>query len=120
MDVYISPNILIVFGIACNIIGAVLVSLEAFGIKEFTQKLQEEREYGLRLTSISYVAMVNRFSVFILINCLWVIALIIFVDFSIPLAVILFPVGFFLWKFIVKNIIGKSLGREPIPTVEEN
>ncbi len=102
MNIYFSPYVVIIFGLACNIVGAILISLEAFGIKGFTEKLQNERTYGLQLAAISYVAMVNQFSVFILVNCLWVTALIIFADFSIQLAVLLFPVGYFLWRLLVK------------------
>ena len=78
MNIYISPNILIIFGLACNIIGAVLISLEAFGIKEFIEKLHDESTYEHRLVATSYIAMVNEFSVFVLVNCLWVIALVVF------------------------------------------
>jgi len=111
MNIYIPPNILIIVGLACNIAGAILVSLEAFGIKEFTEKLEDERTYGLRVASISYVAITNQFSVFVLVNIFWVIALIVFANFPISFALLLFPFGFFLWKFIVKllELLNKTI-----------
>lgn len=104
MNIYIPPNILIIFGLACTIIGAILISLEAFGIKEFIEKLHDESTYEHRLVATSYIAMVNKFSVFVLVNCLWVIALVVFANFPVSLAALLFPVGFLLWKFIVKTL----------------
>ena len=104
MNIYIPPNFLIIFGLACNIIGAILISLEAFGIKEFIEKLYDKGTYEHRFVATSYVAIVNEFSVFVLVNCLWVIALVVFANFPVSLAALLFPVGFFLWKFIVKAL----------------
>ncbi len=104
MNIYVSPNILIIVGLACNILGAILISLEAFGIKEFIEKLHNESTYEHRLVATSYIAMVNEFSVFVLVNCLWVIALVVFANFPVSLAALLFPAGFFLWKFIVKTL----------------
>jgi len=84
--------------------------LEAFGIKEFTEKLQDERTHGIRVVTISYVSLVNKFSVFMLVNCFWVIALVLLANFPTGLAVILFPFGFFLWRLTVKilELLSKS------------
>lgn len=103
-NIHISPNILIIVGLVCNIIGAVLISLEAFGIKGFIEKLHDTSTHEHRFVFISYVAMINQFSVFVLVNCFWVVGLVVLAKLPVKFASLLFPVGFFVWKFIVKTL----------------
>ena len=49
MNVYISPSILIIAGLVYNIIGALLISLDAFGIREFVDKLHEGAQVSIGL-----------------------------------------------------------------------
>ncbi len=111
MSIYIPPNILIIFGLICNITGAILISLEAFGIKKFIEKLSDKSTYEHRIVAISYVAMINQFSVFVLVNIFWVVALILLVNLPVSLAALLFPFGFFFWRFVVKilGLLSKTI-----------
>ena len=102
MNIHISPSLLIIIGLSYNIIGAVLISLESFGIKEFVEKLRDKSTHEHIFVSIRYVAMINQFSVFVLINFFWVIGWVVLAKSSVSFAIILFPAGFFVWKFIVK------------------
>ncbi|NQE06822.1 hypothetical protein C5S32_13200 [ANME-1 cluster archaeon GoMg1] len=113
MTIHITPNLLIIVGLVYNIIGAVLISLEAFGIREFIEKTHDTSTHEHRFVYISYVAMINQFSVFVLVNCCWVVGLIVLATFPVSFTSLLFPVGFFVWKFIVKilEIMRNSIQR---------
>ena len=107
MNVSISPSVLIVAGLVCNIIGALLISLEAFGIRGFIEKVHDTSTGEHRFVSLSYVAMINNFSVFILANCGWAVVLLVVANIPVTFAALLFPLGFFVWKLLV-NILQVS------------
>ncbi len=101
---HLSPSILIIAGLVYNIIGALIISWDAFGIREFAEKLHDRSTGEYRSVSLSYVAMINQFSVFILSNCCWALILVLVANTSVSFAALLFPLGFFAWKLLVRTL----------------
>ena len=95
-------NVLALFGLFLNIVGAFLLAMEALGASELLDSLKNEREQGLRMTQIGYYATLNQLLFFVL---LWLISffvlLIVLPKPNLVPSLLVAPFVYFVWKFIV-------------------
>lgn len=100
---FINTNsFLLILGLVFQLIGGILVSIEALGIKEYLEYRDDGVEHHKRCAELSLNATLNNVSVFLSVNIVWYI--IIRYIFNLPLKISLSIVlaGYFIWKFTIK------------------
>jgi hypothetical protein len=95
------PVIVMIVGLILNLTGAILISLAAFGIGEFINNINEQKDSGFQTAKVSYTATINTFFIFMLVNFTCCLFIVLFTRLPVEIVVLLFPFGFFAWKLSV-------------------
>lgn len=99
----LSPIVLIIFGLVLNLLGAILISIEAFGASEFIASMKSDDIITSKKTEIGFTASINNIFVFVLTWIICFIALrLLVLEFNIVLDFIIAPLGYVVWHLLIK------------------
>jgi hypothetical protein len=101
MSLRLQAALLNVWGLLFTIVGALMLSIEAFGASDFLARLSSIDAIQRRRAESHYVSAVNRAGVFIMVNALWTVALIAWAPVPLGIALALAPFGYFVWRLLV-------------------
>lgn len=94
-------SLLLIIGLIFQLIGALLVSVEAFGIEEYLKFRNDGVVHHQRWAELSLNATLNNTSVFVFINSLWFVILLFFLKLPLKISISLFLLGYYVWKLII-------------------
>ncbi|MBU3103068.1 hypothetical protein [Clostridium gasigenes] len=94
-------NILLVLGLILQLIGGILVSLEAFGIKEYMDYIESDNESNKRHALLELNWIFNNIAVFLFVNLIWFTTLALIFKLPIKVCFILYLFGYFIWKILI-------------------
>ena len=98
-----SPSWLVVFGLALNFVGALMIGIEAIGATEFLRALKEEKEVSKRFAEIGFISTINQTFVFIFVSIgTFLLSWGLVRELSVVESLLVAPFGFFFWKAAVR------------------
>lgn len=121
LNILNNSNILLIIGLIFQLVGGVLISIEAFGIKDYIDYINEGSEHDKRRALLELNAIFNNISVFTFVNLIWFLTLLFYLEIPLKGALCLFLLGYYIWKIIIilSNIMLKH-AQSMIPKVSSN
>lgn len=86
-----------------NLIGALLISIEAMGATKFLQAVKSDEKIACRMAQLGFVSAINTISIFVLV---WIVSFVILWllerKFDIVFDLVAAPFGFAVWRLAIK------------------
>lgn len=94
------PNILTLFGSILGIIGSLILGIDALGAPDFLAALKTQKEKGVQMAHIGFLALINRTFIYLFISVIGFIVALISLHGNVVFSLIIAPFVYFGWRLI--------------------
>ncbi len=94
------PNLLTLFGSVLGIIGSLILGIDALGAPDFLAALKAQKEKGIQMAHIGFLALVNRTFIYLFISVIGFIVVLILLQGKIVISLIVAPFIYFGWRLL--------------------
>jgi hypothetical protein len=94
------PNLLTLFGSVLGIIGSLILGVDALGAPDFLAALKAQKEKGIQMAHIGFLALVNRTFIYLFISVIGFIIVLILSQGKIVVSLIVAPFIYFGWRLL--------------------